>query len=133
MYDAVLIYDDESTYKSGIAEAFKKADNIKVLDWNDDDVQEFLELQFGWKPRTMMVVDDDTVHVGENATEHLVGRIGVPKPVTKLAKSRAPPVSAVVSTLTGSESDDINGEFPLDEEAEKIVDDFTSGTNVPIN
>jgi hypothetical protein len=133
MYDAVLIHDKESKYKSGIARAFNKADNIKVLDWNDEDVQTFLDKQFGWRPKSMMVIDEDKVYVGENATEHLVERIGVPKTVTKLAKSRAPPVSAVVSTLTGDDSDDITGEFPLDEDAEDIVDEFINGTDIPIN
>lgn len=131
MYDVLLIYDGKCTYCTGIAEAFKKADDVKAVDWNDERVQSFLDAQFGWEPFAMMVVSDNTVYVGENATEHLTERVGVPAPVTKFAKSQTGTVSTVVSKLARRrDADDINGEFPLDEEAEEYVDDLIGGTDI---
>lgn len=134
MYDALVIYDAECSYHDQLSSAFESADALKTVDINSSAVQEFLDTQFNWQPYAFMVVDGDTVYVGEYATEHLVTRLGVPGAVTQLAQSQASPVSTVVSTLVRrKDTDPIHGEFPLQPEANDYVESVTTGTSVQIN
>lgn len=135
MYDALVIYDYNSQYQDKLSSSFEKIDNLKTLDWNSDEAQDFLEIQFGFKPKTLIVIDDKTVYTGKEATEHLTERQGVPSFLSKLAKSRAKPFSTIASKIIGvsEDNDNIHGEFPLDEEAKDIIDDIIGGTSIDIN
>lgn len=134
MYDALVIYDAECSYHEKISSAFESADALKTVDINDESVQEFLDTQFNWQPYAFIVIDGDTVYVGEHATEQLVTRLGVPGPVTQLAQSRASPVSSVVSTLVRKkDTDPVHGEFPLQPDARDYVESVMEGTSVSIN
>lgn len=135
MYDALVIYDYKSKYQDKLSSSFEKLDNINTIDWNSDVSQEFIDKQFGFNPKTMIVVDDTTVYVGNDATEHLAERQGVPPFLSNLAKSRAEPFSTIASKIIGfkEEKDNIHGEFPLDEEAEEVIHDLLQGTSIDIN
>ena len=135
MYESLVVYDQNSTYQQKIANGFKKIDDIKTAEWSDEDVQSFLQNQFGWKPKNLIVVDNETVFVGKHATEHLTNRQGVPSIVAELTKSRAEPFSSIASKLLDftDESDEIHGEFPLDETAKSSVEDLLGGTHIDIN
>lgn len=138
MSNPLLVYDDQCTYCEGIASTFEKIDeDIQLVDWNDETVQEFLDAQFGWQPFVMMVINNGTVYVGEEAVKHLTSTVGVPKIAAEAVKSQTEPVSTIVSKLARRrEPDNINGEFPLDEVAKEIISSFredTQMTEIPIN
>lgn len=134
MYDAVVVYDGNSQYQDKITKIFKKVDDIKAVEWEDESIQEFLSKQFGWKPKALIVVDDGTVYVGDNATEHLSSRQGIPSVIPSLVKSRLP-FSTVLSKLLSfaDDSDEIHGKFPLDEDAQQQIEEIRSGTDIGIN
>lgn len=135
MYDALVIYDYSSKYQDKLSSSFERLDNINTIDWNSDTSKEFLEEQFGFEPKTMIVIDDDVVYVGDRATEHLAERQGVPPFLANLAKSRAEPFSTIASKIIGvtEDNDNVHGEFPLDEDAEQVVEDYLEGTSIDIN
>lgn len=134
MYDALVIYNGDSKYQDKITGGFKKLDDIKAVQWSDETVQNFLEEQFGWTPKSLVVVDGDTVYIGKHATEHLTNRQGVPTMLSELTKSRAEPFSTVASKLLDftEDTDEVHGEFPLQSEAEEYVDDLLGGTSIDI-
>lgn len=134
MYDALVIYNGDSKYQDKITGGFKKLDDIKAVKWEDEKVQEFLQEQFGWIPKSLVVVDDETVYIGKHATEHLTNRQGVPTMLSEFTKSRAEPFSTVASKLLNftEETDEIHGEFPLQPDAEEYIDDLVGGTNISI-
>lgn len=134
MYDALVIYDGNSKYQDKIASGFKKLDDVKAVQWKNETVQDFLQEQFGWKPESLIIVDDDTVYIGKHATEHLTNRQGVPTMLSKFTKSRAEPFSTVASKLLNftEDTDEIHGEFPIQPESKPYVDDLLSGTNIEI-
>lgn len=135
MYDALVIYDSNSKYQDKITEMFNRLDDFKAVEWTDETVQLFLEDQFGWKPKALVVVDDSTVYIGKHATEHLTNRQGVPTILSQLTKSRAQPFAGIASRVLNftEDTDEIHGEFPLNDEAENHLENLLSGTSIDIN
>lgn len=134
MYESVVIYNSSSKYQEKVTAGFKKIDDIKAINWNSDEAQSFLEDQFGWTPKTIVVIDEDTVYVGKNATEHLANRQGVPSILSEFTKSRAEPFSTIASKILDftENNDDIHGKFPIKETAEESFNDIVTGTEIDI-
>jgi hypothetical protein len=134
MYDSVVIYNSNSKYQEKVTAGFKKIDDIKAIHWDSDVAQSFLENQFGWTPKTLVVIDEDTVYVGKYATEHLTNRQGVPSILSEFTKSRAEPFSTIASKVLNftEDNDEIHGKFPIKNEAEDDVKNLLSGTNIEI-
>lgn len=131
----ILIYDAKCTYSKGISSVFAQSDKqVRSIDWENSVVQDFLEEQFGRKPFAMMVVDDGTLYVGEEATRHLTQNIGIPNTVTEVVKHRAQPVSTIFSKLARRrQTDNIHGEFPINDEAATILEELsTEPVDIPI-
>lgn len=135
MYDIVVIYDSSSRYHSKLTDVFENIDDIKRIEWESEDSQEFLDAQFGWKPKTLLVVEGDEVYVGGNATDHLTSRQGIPSIIPDITKSKTQPFSTILEKAVDftDDSDEISGIFPLKDEARDVIDDINSGTTIDIN
>lgn len=135
--NTIVIYDGESTYSDNVAKLVDKIDDVNMFDYRNEDVQNLLEEQFRFKPNCLFVIEDDTMYVGDHATDHLMGRQGVPNIVSSILRSRFDDVSKLLSFVTEDSDGDIHGEFPIREEAKYIIDDMQDDSSdtveIPIN
>lgn len=70
MESKILIFDGECPYCNLASETVQSInDEVMVIDWQDDVVQEFLELQFDTTPFSMVFADleDSEVTIGDTA------------------------------------------------------------------
>lgn len=133
----IVVYDNNSMYNDKIAKIASKVDDIKLVDYNNKEIQEFLDIQFGFKPNCLYVIDEGELYIGEKATNYLINRQGVPSIFSNIVRSKFDDVSNLFSYITDDVSDDIHGVFPIREEAQEFIsnsDIFNdSVVNIPIN
>lgn len=133
----IVVYDNNSMYNDKIAKIASKVDDIKLVDYNNKEIQEFLDIQFGFKPNCLYVIDDGELYIGEKATNYLINRQGVPSIFSNIVRSKFDDVSNLFSYITDDVSDDIHGVFPIREEAQEFISNsemFNDNVvNIPIN
>ena len=133
----IVVYDNNSMYNDKIAKVADKIDDIKLVDYNNEEIQEFLEIQFGFKPNCLYVIDYEKLYISKKATNYLINRQGVPSIFSNMVRSKFDDVSNLLSYITDDVSDDIHGEFPIRDEAQEFVsnsDVFNDNiVNIPIN
>lgn len=133
----IVIYDSESSYSDKVAKVVDKVDNVKLVDYRNEEIQNFLEEQFRFKPNCLFVIDDDYIYVGDSATDQLMNRQGVPNIISGILRSRFDDVSTLLSFITDKSSEDIHGKFPIREEAMVFIDNIENDSDdiveIPIN
>lgn len=133
----IVVYDSDSMYNDKIAKIADKVDDIKLVDYNNEEIQEFLDIQFGFKPNCLYVIDDGELYIGKKATNYLINRQGVPLIFSNMVRSKFDDLSNLFSYITDDVSDDIHGVFPIRDEAKEFVsnsDVFDDDTvSIPIN
>lgn len=135
--NTIVIHDSKSTYSDNIAKLVDKIDDVNMFDYRDENVQNFLEKQFSFKPNCLFVIEDDRIYAGDHATDHLMSRQGVPNIVSGLLRSKFDDVSKLLSFVTEDSDGDIHGEFPIREDAKEIIEDIQDDSSntfeIPIN
>lgn len=119
MSSPLLVYDGSKSAFRTLAEALApRVAGLKPVPWGDDEVQAFLEAQFGDQPFSFLLVEGDEVHVGDAAVERLLERAGLTETVASLA-GRAYPAAAgpMGRVIHGRVPADRHGTYPLTEAA----------------
>jgi hypothetical protein len=101
--------------------------------WDAREIQAFLDAQFGSRPFAFVLIEEDTVHVGEETVARLLRSRGVPESLTR-ALTRAYPVVAAPfgRVVHGRAPADIHGTFPLDDDARTQVEPLRRGYTIPV-
>lgn len=130
MESKILIFDGECPYCSLASETVQSInDEVMVVDWQNDVVQEFLELQFDTTPFSMVFVDleKSEVTVGNTAAGKVADNSKVTKPMSSLVSDNYDKISSVVSFLSQrdrSTDEEYYGTYELDEEAEQKLEEL---------
>lgn len=130
MESKILIFDGECPYCNLASETVQSInDEVMVIDWQDDVVQEFLELQFDTTPFSMVFADleDSEVTVGDAAAGRVADNSKVTKPMSSLVLDNYDKISSVVSFLSQrdrSTDEEYYGTYELDEAAEQKLEEL---------
>jgi hypothetical protein len=73
---ALLVYDDSTEWLRAVADLVARGGDIRAVPWEAEAVQAFLDAQFDDRPFALLVIDDERVHVGKAAVEHLLDAYG---------------------------------------------------------
>lgn len=101
-------------------------DNIKIIEWQDESSQNFLQKQFNNTPFNMVFVDSekDSVWVGDKAVKEIADRSRVTKPFKSLLLRNYDKIASFVGFLSRRENDydrEYYGLYKLEDEAEEIM------------
>jgi hypothetical protein len=132
---SLLVYDGSNAIFRAAADAATRCSaDLVAVPWDSAEVQAFLDAQFGFRPFAFVLVADDTVHVGRDTVERLLGERGVPSSVTRLFTRAYPAVADPFGRVVhGREPADIHGTFRLDDEARAHLDPLRRGRLIPVD
>lgn len=135
MSQPVLVYDGSNRWFRAVGEMLAdRSEDLVLVPWRAEGVQAFLEAQFGGRPFAFVMVelDEDTVHVGGETVERLLRDQGLPEPTVALLKRLYPAVSDPLGRLLhGREPADIDGSFPVAEEARPHIETLRRSCSLP--
>jgi len=131
---SLVVYDGSNPLFRAAAEAATGGvEDVRAVRWDAEPVQAFLEAQFDDRPFAFVVVDDDTVHVGEAAVEWLLERAAVaPAVVDGLKKAYATGGGAFGRIVHGRTISDLTGSFELAEDAATHLDALRDVREIPV-
>jgi hypothetical protein len=134
MTRSLLVYDGRTRWLRTLADAVTRCSDVTPVPWESDAIQAFLGAQFGSHPFAFMLIDDDTVHVGSETVERVLRRRGLSAPVSGLF-GRAYPLAAgpIGRLFHGREPSDLDGSFPLTEDARAHVDPLRHARTIPVD
>ncbi len=129
----LLIYDGSRPAFRTLAEAVTGgADGLLPVPWGDDAVQAFLAAQFDARPFAFLLVEGESVHVGDAAVERVLERYGADG-VARLARRVYPSVAGPFGRLVhGREPADRHGTFPLTEAAAEHLEPLRTAHEIPV-
>lgn len=108
--------------------------DLKLVPWQAPAVQSFLEAQFDERPFAFVLVDGDSVHVGEDAVERLSWRYGLPDSLATLLRGAYRPVAGPFGRVVhGREPADLHGTFPLTDEARAHLEPLRRSLSIPVD
>jgi hypothetical protein len=131
---SLLVYDGSNRWFRGIADALtRRSPDLRAVPWEADPIQAFLEAQFGSRPFAFVLIEGESVHVGEATVARLLRRRGTTGPVAALLErayaTGAAPFGRVVH---GRAPADVHGTFRLDEAARAHVEPLRRGYEIPV-
>ncbi len=133
MSRTLLIYDGSRPAFRAIAEAVTGGpDGFRPVPWGDDRVQAFLAAQFDDRPFAFLVIEGDSVHVGDAAVERVLERYGadaVAPFARRLYPAAAGPFGRIVH---GREPADRHGTVPLSEAAAEHLEPLRTSYEIPV-
>lgn len=104
----LLVYDGSSEPLRAAARAFERgSDDFRVVRWESEPIQAFLAAQFDDPPFALLVVEGDSVHVGDAAVQRIFEREGVPDAL-------AAPIAAAYPAVAGPFGRLVHGRAPAD-------------------
>jgi hypothetical protein len=123
---SLLVYDGSNPlFRAAVEAATRRSEGIVAVRWGAEPVQAFLEAQFGARPFAFILVEGDSVHVGQETVERLLRRMGLADPVVDaLKRGYAVGGAPFGRLLHGRSVADLDGTFPLSEEAEAHLADL---------
>ena len=125
----LLVYDGSNRLFRAIGETVADRISVTVLPWSDATAQEFLDAQFGGTPFVFVLVEGETVYVGDAAISKLGGKTGVPDLLTESLARAYPPLSGPFGRVVhGRAPANINGAFPLDPAAKVALESLDCGS-----
>ncbi|MFC7177152.1 hypothetical protein [Halosegnis marinus] len=133
--DSVLIYDGRRRLFRAVARAVgSRLDSVRVVGWQTDAAQRFLDAQFDARPFAFLLVDDEEVHAGGRTLARLLRDHGagdrLAARVERLYGRAAGPMGRL---LHGQEPADLDGSFRLTEEARGLLPRLRGqGTAIPV-
>lgn len=123
MCRAILVYDGSNRLFRTIGETVADRSSLTALPWHSDPAQAFLDAQFGGTPFVFVLIEDDTVHVGDVAISRLGKKSGLPASLTRLLARGYRPVSGPFGRVVHRRAPaNINGSFPLDPAAKVALE-----------
>jgi hypothetical protein len=129
---ALLVYDGRRPVFRAAMAAFTRGTGLVPVRWESATAQSLLEAQFGDRPFTFLLVEDDVVHAGSETVRRALDRRGVP--AAGLAERLYPAIAGPFGRLVhGQEPADITGSFPLAEAAEPHAERLRRRYEVPVN
>lgn len=135
MTDKIVVFDRECSYCTLASQTVQTInDDIKVIDWQNEVVQDFLELQFDSTPFSMIFIDVDKeeVLVGDVAADRIASNSKLTKAASSLASNNYDEISSVVSFLSqrDRETDEKNyGTYDLRDGAKEKIETLYSDKN----
>lgn len=128
MNHKIVIYDSgrEQIFFDIIDKLSDKTE-YRFIEWNDDKIQKFLEVQFNESIFSFMIIEDDVILVGKNAIRKMSEILGSPKIVSDLSYYAYPVISKPMGLLLHNrEPSDMSGRYKLREKAHKYLEDSYS-------
>lgn len=135
MADSVLVYDgSRQLFRTVARTVADRVDGLTVVPWETAGVQRFLEAQFGSRPFAFILVDEDSVHVGEEAVGQVLRDRGVTPEVAALLERGYPAVAEPFGRLVhGQEPADLHGTFELAEKAREHAEVLRKRYDIPVD
>jgi len=130
---ALLVYDGSTPAFRTLAEAVTGGvDGLRPVPWEDDRVQAFLAAQFDGRPFAFLLVEGDSVHVGDAAVERVLERYGADA-VAPLAKRLYPSAAGPFGRIVhGREPADYHGTFEVTETAAEHLESLRRTYEIPV-
>ncbi|WP_299263662.1 hypothetical protein [Halorientalis sp.] len=134
MKQSLLIYDGSNSLFRAAAEATtRRLDEVVAVRWSAEPVQAFLEAQFDDRPFAFILVEGDSVHVGEATVGRVLGLIGLADAlVDGLKRAYAVGGAPVGRLVHGRTVADLDGTFPLSAAAATHLADLRQVREVPV-
>jgi len=131
---SLLVYDGSNSLFRRAADAVtRRSDDVLAVRWNAEPVQAFLEAQFDDRPFAFIVVDGDTVHVGEDTVEWLLERNDVDDPLLgALKRAYATSGGAFGRLVHGRTISDLDGTYELSEAAAAHLESLRQVQEIPV-
>ncbi|WP_280538017.1 hypothetical protein [Halopenitus sp. POP-27] len=119
MKQSLLVYDGSNAlFRAAVTAATHRSAGVVAVRWDSDPIQAFLEAQFDGRPFAFMLIEGDSVHVGEETVGRVLSRLGLADPlVDGLKRSYGAWGASVGRVIHGRTVADLNGTFPLSAEA----------------
>lgn len=100
METPTLIYDSGCPYCTGIAKLTGRVTGMKVLPYQSEEAQQFLEREFQDPGFTLYLVEDEKVFFGNRAAEEAARKMKMPGPTVSLAFATYPHLVKLFSILS---------------------------------
>jgi hypothetical protein len=132
---SLLVYDGSTDLFRRAAETVTRcAMDITPVPWESDAIQAFLRAQFDEPPFAFILIDGESVHVGEAAVKEALEGLDVAAPVARLAEQVYPTAAAPFGRVVhGQVPADIHGTFPLDETAKTHIESLRQVHTIPVD
>jgi len=130
----LLVYDGSTEPLRAAAEAFERGSgDFRVVPLESDRIRAFLEAQFDDPPFALLVVEGDSVHVGDAAVERILEREGVPDAVADLFATAYPAVAGPFGRLVhGRAPTDRHETVALTDEARELLRPLRESHEIPV-
>lgn len=134
MKKSLLVYDGSNSLFRAVVEAVScRSDEIVAVRWDSEPIQAFLEAQFDARPFAFILIEGDSVHVGEETVGRVLSRMGFADPlVDGLKRTYATGGVPFGRLVHGRTVADINGTFSLSSEAETHLADLRQVREIPV-
>ncbi|GGM35115.1 hypothetical protein GCM10009006_15730 [Haloarcula argentinensis] len=131
---SLLVYDGSTDLFRRAAETITRcATDITPVPWESDAIQAFLRAQFDDPPFAFILIEGESVHVGEAAVKEALEGLDVAAPVARLAEQVYPTAAAPFGRLVhGQVPADIHGTFPLNEVAKAHIEPLRQVHTIPV-
>ncbi|MGB9951601.1 hypothetical protein ACOZ4F_04255 [Haloarcula marismortui] len=134
MTQSLLVYDGSTELFRRAAETVTRcATDITPVPWESDAIQAFLQAQFDDPPFAFILIEGESVHVGEAAVKEALEGLDVAAPVARLAERVYPTAAGPFGRLIhGQVPADIHGTFPLDTAAKAHIEPLRQVHTIPV-
>jgi hypothetical protein len=131
---SLLVYDGSNSLFRAAAEAATHwSDEVVAVRWQATPIQAFLEAQFDARPFAFVLVEGDSVHVGEATIGRILNRMGLPEPlIDGLKRTYAVGSDPFGRLVHGRTVADLDGTFPLSAEAASHLEDLRQVREIPV-
>ncbi|MEF8841547.1 MAG: hypothetical protein V5A62_07950 [Haloarculaceae archaeon] len=134
MKKSLLVYDgSNSLFRAAVEAATHRSNEVAAVRWSSEPIQAFLEAQFDARPFAFILVEGNSVHVGEETVARVFGRMGLADPlVDGLKRTYAAGGVPFGRLIHGREVADLDGTFPLSGEAAAHLAELRQVRAIPV-
>jgi len=131
---SLLVYDgSNSLFRAAAEAATHRSDEVVAVRWDAGPIQAFLEAQFDARPFAFILVEGDSVHVGEETVGQILSRMGLADPLVEgLKRAYAAGGVPFGRLVHGRTVADLDGTFPLSAEAAAHLADLRQVREIPV-
>ncbi|MDS0221690.1 hypothetical protein NDI54_10065 [Haloarcula sp. S1AR25-5A] len=134
MTQSLLVYDGSTDLFRRAAETVTHcATDITPVPWESDSIQAFLQAQFDDSPFAFILIEGESVHVGEAAVKEALEQLNIAPPVARLVEQAYPTAAAPFGRVVhGQVPAEIHGTFPLDPTAKAHIEPLRRVHTIPV-
>ncbi|MCQ4333840.1 hypothetical protein KM295_10170 [Natronomonas sp. F2-12] len=134
MKQSLLVYDGSNPlFRAVVTAATRRSEEIVAVRWSSEPIQAFLEAQFDARPFAFILIEGDSVHVGEETVERILCRAGLADSIVDaLKRTYAVGGAPFGRLLHGRTVADLDGTFPLSAEAAAHLTDLRGVREIPV-